>query len=107
MSLPDRKCPDCNGYGRFMFHKACETCNATGTMTDARYIDALSARVAKLEAALRDATPFVVTSGVGTFTHPRAKANRDAVLWAIHDLLPGTIRAEGIETPRAALEDPK
>lgn len=66
-----------------------------------------AARVAKLEAALRDATPFVVTSGVGTFTHPRAKANRDAVLWAIHDLLPGTIRAEGIETPRAALEDPK
>lgn len=52
MSAPDRKCSDCNGYGRFMFNKACETCNATGTMTDAAYIAALAARVAKLEALL-------------------------------------------------------
>jgi hypothetical protein len=66
---------------------------------------ALSARVAKLEAALRGTIPFVCTAAIGEFVHPSAKANRDAVMWAIHDLLPGEIRAEGIETPRAALED--
>lgn len=68
-------------------------------------IAALSARVAKLEAALRGTIPFICTAALGEFVHPQARKNRDAVMWAIHDLLPGEIRAEGIETPRAALED--
>lgn len=95
MSLPDRKCPDCNGYGRFMFNKACETCNATGTMTDAGYIAALSARVAKLEAALTcAAVPLEVLAATecddaGKALAPTTKAavlrGRDAIRAALGD----------------------